>query len=123
MTPPNKPISTSYTLTSLFVILFLLFATSGVGHTLTLHAARATAAERRVERKVDMLLAIRADQERRHVHDLLANANVTLADEHTRVVHRLGEAELEHESLQAALQELLRTKGKHVIELVLSFIL
>jgi len=69
-----------------------------------------------------VLLAIRADQERRHVHDLLANTDVALADEHTRMVDRLGEAELEHESLQAALQELFRAEGKHVIELVLGFI-
>ena len=70
-----------------------------------------------------MLLRIGAHQEARHVHDLLADADVALADEHARVVDRLGEAELEHESLQAALQELFRAEGKHVIELVLGFIL
>ena len=55
--------------------------------------------------KVDVLLAIRADEERRHVHDLLADANVPLANEHARVVHRLGEAKLEHEGLETALEE------------------
>jgi hypothetical protein len=39
------------------------------------------------------------------------------------VVHRLGEAELEHQRLQAALEELLGVEREDVIELVLGFIL
>ena len=40
---------------------------------LALVAARAAAAEGAVERKVDVLLAVHAHQERGHVHDLLAH--------------------------------------------------
>ena len=42
---------------------------------------------------------------------------------HARVVHRLGEAELEHQRLQAALEERLGVEREDVIELVLGFIL
>jgi hypothetical protein len=47
---------------------------------------------------------------------------VALADEHARVVDALGEALLEHERLQAALQEVLRREREHVIELVLRLV-
>lgn len=40
-----------------------------------------------------------------------------LPDENTGVVDGLGEAELVDASLEAALQEILNLKGKHVIEL------
>ena len=43
-------------------------------------------------------------------------------DQHARVVHRLGEAELEHEGLQA-LKERVRGEREHVIELVLGLVL
>jgi hypothetical protein len=39
------------------------------------------------------------------------------------VVHRLGEAELEHERLEAALEERVRVEREHVIELVLGLVL
>ena len=42
---------------------------------------------------------------------------------HARVVHRLGEAELEHERLEAALEERVRVEREHVIELVLGLVL
>ena len=70
-----------------------------------------------------MLLAIGANEERGHVHDLLPDADVALADEHAGVVHRLGEAKLEHESLEAALEESLGVEREDVIELVLGLIL
>jgi hypothetical protein len=38
-------------------------------------------------------------------------------------VHRLGEAELEHQGLQTALEESLGVEREDVIELVLGFIL
>lgn len=42
---------------------------------------------------------------------------MALADEDTRVVDGLGEAELVDTSLETALQEILNLQGKHVIEL------
>ena len=47
---------------------------------------------------------------------------MTLLDEDTSVVDGLGKAELEDQGLQAALQEVLRRQGQHVIQLVLSLL-
>ena len=43
--------------------------------------------------------------------------DVSLSDEHTGVVHRLGQTKLEHLSLQAALKEILNLETQNVIEL------
>ena len=80
-------------------------------------AAGATTAERRSEGEVDVLLRIQSNNERRNVDDLLADADVALADEDTGVVNRLGEAQLVNQGLEAALQEILNLEGQHVIQL------
>ena len=107
------------------LILLLVVTTTPTGsrHPLALDATRAASAKGRVERKVNVLLALGTDEERRHIHDLLADADVALANEHASVVHRLGEAKLEHKSLQAALKEGLSVERKNVIELVLGLVL
>lgn len=64
-----------------------------------------------------MLLAVETDDEAGDVDNLLANTDVALLDEDTGVVDGLGQAELVHAGLQAALQEVLDLQGKHVIEL------
>jgi hypothetical protein len=42
---------------------------------------------------------------------------MSLADQHTGVMDRLGKSQFEHLSLQAALQEVLNLQAQHVIEL------
>jgi hypothetical protein len=64
-----------------------------------------------------VLLGVKTDNERGNVHDLLADADVTLTDEDTGVVDGLGKTELVDASLQATLQEVLDLQGKDVIEL------
>lgn len=64
-----------------------------------------------------MLLGIETDDERRNVDDLLADADVALADQDTGVVDGLGETELVDAGLETTLQEILNLEGKHVIEL------
>ena len=64
-----------------------------------------------------MLLAVSTHEEGGDVHNLLAHADVPLADEHARVVDRLGEAELEDLGLQAALEEVGGLERQHVVEL------
>jgi hypothetical protein len=101
-------------------LLFVLFAAAAtLLHVPALHASRATTTERRVERKVDVLLRINANQERRNVDDLFADADVTLADEHSSVVDALCKTELKDQSLKTTLQNVLWGQGKHVIQLVL----
>ena len=46
----------------------------------------------------------------------IAIPDVTLADEHTRVVDRLGKTALEDLGLETALQEILDLEREHVIE-------
>ena len=48
---------------------------------------------------------------------LLPHADVSLLDEDTGVVNRLGETKLEHLGLQPALHEVLGLEGEHVVEL------
>lgn len=48
--------------------------------------------------------------------------DVALADEHARVVDGLGQALLEDQGLQAALQEVSGRQRQHVIQLVLALV-
>jgi len=98
--------------TSLLVVALL----GGLG-ALSPDTARTSATKGRGEGEVDVLLRVETDDERRHVDDLLADADVALADQHTRVVDRLGQAELVDAGLETALEEILDLEGQHVIEL------
>ena len=66
-----------------------------------------------------MLLRGRAHEVRRHVHHLFADTDVTLFDEHSCVVDRLGQGQFKHFCLQAALKEFLRGQLQHKVELLL----
>jgi len=69
-----------------------------------------------------VLLRVETDDEGWHVDDLLADANVTLADEDTSMMDGLGEAELVDASLETTLQEIFGLEGQHVIELHAGFV-
>lgn len=103
----------------LLVILFLLAISTALGGLGLLSADTTGTAttERRIQSEVDVLLGVKADDERGDVDDLLANTDVALADEDTGMVDSFGKTELEDASLKAALQEILDLQGKHVIEL------
>lgn len=105
--------------TDLLVILLFLALSTALGglSLLSANTTRATAAERRVQSEVNVLLGVETDDERRNVDNLLADTNVALADENTSVVDSLGETQLEDASLKATLQEILDLQGEHVIEL------
>ena len=64
-----------------------------------------------------MLLGVETDNERGNIDNLLADADVALANQDTGVVDGLGKAKLVDAGLQAALQEILNLQGQHVIEL------
>lgn len=100
----------------LVLLLTLVTALGGLG-LLPPDTAEAATAEGRGDGEVDVLLRVETDDERGDVDDLLPDADVALADEDTGVVDRLGEAELPHEGLEAALEEVLDLEGKDVIEL------
>lgn len=103
----------------LLVILLLLVTVALLGGLglLSSDTANAAATEGRSKGEVDVLLRVESDDERGHVDDLLADADVALADQNTGVVDRLGETELEDTGLEATLQEILNLQGQDVIEL------
>lgn len=103
----------------LFLALVLLLGGLGL---LSADTARAPTTERRGQREVDVLLGVETDNEGRDVDDLLADTDVALADEDTRVVDGLGETELVDASLEATLQEVFDLEGKDVIELHARFV-
>ncbi len=69
-----------------------------------------------------MLLRIKSDDKRRDVDNLLANSDVSLFDQDTGVVDRLGETKLVNAGLESTLQEIFDLEGKHVIELHAGFV-
>ena len=102
------------------LLLLLLLALSAIGSSLGLLSADTAGtarAEGRVESKVNVLLGVETDNERRNVDDLLADADVALADQDTGVVDGLGETELVDARLETTLKEILKLEGKNVIEL------
>lgn len=100
----------------LVLLLSVTRATLGSLGTLALHTAGTATTVGRLERVVDVLLRVETDNEGGDVDDLLADADVALADEDTGVVDRLGEAKLEDLGLETTLKEVLGLEGKHVVE-------
>jgi hypothetical protein len=78
---------------------------------------RTSTTKGRAECEINVLLGVETDNEGRDVDDLLANTDVSLADENTGVVDGLGETELVDTGLQTTLQEILNLQGQYVIEL------
>jgi len=109
-----KPNMRDFLLVILAGVVILALGSLGL---LPLYAAGAATAKGRGESEVDVLLRVETDDKRRDVDDLLADADVTLADEHAGVVDRLGKAQLVDAGLEAALKEVLGLEGEHVIEL------
>merc|ERR1711971_1022705 len=104
-------------------LLVILITTASLPcQVLPLVASGASSAEGAGQSKVDVLLAVNAHHEGGNVNDLLADADVLLADQDTCMMDRLGQALLEDNSLQAALQEIIGLQSQHVIELVLGLV-
>eukprot|EP00620_Florenciella_sp_RCC1587_P005728 CAMPEP_0182588526 /NCGR_PEP_ID=MMETSP1324-20130603/67424_1 /TAXON_ID=236786 /ORGANISM="Florenciella sp., Strain RCC1587" /LENGTH=183 /DNA_ID=CAMNT_0024805601 /DNA_START=151 /DNA_END=702 /DNA_ORIENTATION=- len=104
----------------LLVVLLALVASGLGGRALPRDAALpANVGVRRCRGELDVLLTVHPHKERRHVHKLLADANVALLDEHASVVDGLGEPLLENLGLQPAFEELLGGELQHEIKLLL----
>jgi len=107
----------------LSLILFLFVsATRLLVHVAPADATRAAATEWRLGGEVDVLLGVQPDQEAGHVDDLLADADVTLADEDASVMDGLGESELEDLGLETTLQEIFDLQAEDEIELHALFV-
>lgn len=100
----------------LLLLVTTLAALSSLG-LLSADTTGTTATKGRGQGEVDVLLGVETDHERGNVDDLLADADVALADQDTSVVDRLGETELVDTGLETALKEILDLQGQDVIEL------
>jgi len=98
----------------LLLLLTLLLSSLGL---LAADTTWATTTEWRVQGEVNVLLGVETDDERWDIDDLLADTDVSLADQNTGVVDGLGETELVDAGLETALQEILNLQGQDVIEL------
>lgn len=71
---------------------------------------------------VDVVLGGGSDVERGNVDHLLANGDVSLSQEDTGVVHRLGHVLLDEHGLEASFHELVKGQTENIIELSLAFL-
>lgn len=100
-------------LITLLVITGLVLVVSSV------HTTRAATSQGRVLGELDVLLRIHVNHEGRRVHDLAADADVSLADQNTGVVDGLSHTGSEHHSLKSALHQLGSAQLQNVVELLL----
>jgi hypothetical protein len=99
--------------------LFLLLCSPGL---LPPNTTWSPATEWTRQREIDVFLAVQSDHETRHIDNLLSYTDMTLFDEDTSVVNRLGETEFVDTCLQAAFKEVFDFEGEHVIELHAGFV-
>ena len=69
-----------------------------------------------------MLLAVQSHEETGYIDNLLADTNVSLLDQDSGMVDRLGETKLVDTGLESSFQEIFDAKGQHVIELHAGFV-
>lgn len=105
-------------LVHILVLRGIVIATT-VSDTLPPDTSGTALAEGRGECEVDVLLAVDTNEERGHVDNTPADADVTLTDEDSGVMDRLGKTSLEHLRLQTAVEELLDRETKDEVELLL----
>lgn len=107
-----------------YLILFLIITSSSTALAflgiLPLHSPWTATTIRRTEEEVNVLLRVQRNNEGWDVHHLLADPNVTLADEQTGRVNRFGQAQLKDLGLQPPLQEILNLQAQDVIQLHLA---
>merc|ERR1712147_316198 len=94
----------------------ILFVATGL---LSLEAAEGASLVNGGWRELNVLLGGHPDHERRNVHELLSNRNVSLSDEDARVVKRLGVGPRSNLGLQSPLHELANRETEDVIGLAL----
>merc|ERR1739847_138456 len=76
-------------------------------------SAWSAAGQWRLEAEIDVFLAIESDNVGWNIDDLLSHSDVSLSDEHSSVVDRLGETELEHLSLESSLHKVLNLQTEN----------
>merc|ERR1719291_343967 len=104
---------------SVFIVVATCSSSLATLSVLAADATRTAATEGRGECEIDVFLAVDPYQKGWDVADLLAHANVPLADQAACVMDRFREAQLEDLCLQAALHDSCSRQSEHVVELPL----
>merc|ERR1711997_95050 len=105
---------------NLLVVFFFSFVT--LLHVTPLYTSWTSTTEGRLVCEIDVLLAIKPDNERWYVYYLSANADMSLTDQNTSMMNRLCKSKFENLSLKTALQEIFNFQTQYVIELHATFI-
>lgn len=99
----------------------LVIATLTLG-LLLLHSTHLLGDEDGRSSVLDVLIRRGGDHEGRNVDHLLADSDVSLSDENSGVMNRLGEALSNDDGLESSLEELIDGKTENVIELSLALL-
>lgn len=102
-----------------FVLSFSSFRTLVV--VLSSNSTWSSTTEWRSSSKVNVLFRFQSDHEGWNVDNLLTNSNVSLSDQDSGVVDRLGQTQLVDLSLQSSFQEIFNLQSQDVIQLLLVF--
>jgi len=89
------------------------------GGLLPLGAAELASLEDGLRGELDVLLRAHSHEVAGDVHELLADGDVALSDQHAGVVHGVGQLSLRDQGLKSALHHLGEGQTQHVIELSL----
>jgi hypothetical protein len=106
-------------LSNRLLVVFLSTLGGTLGSTSACHSAGSALAVRGVQSQVNVLLGVNSDKERRHIHHLLSNTDMSLSDQHAGMMDGLGKTLLENFSLEATFHESLGGQGKDVLKGVL----
>lgn len=101
------------------LVVLLTTGSSTLGSALAGHTAGSALAVGGVQGQVNVLLGVNSDQERRHIHHLLSNTDMSLSDQDTGMVDRLSKTLLENFGLETTFHESLGGKSKDVLKGVL----
>jgi len=97
-------------------LLFVVSAGRPAGSAFAGDTSRRALSVRGVGGKIDVFFRGRADVETRDVDELVADADMALADQNAGVVDGLGQPLLVHFRLEATFEELLGSQLQHLIE-------
>lgn len=103
----------------LFFVSF--FSTTSSSSSLSSNSTWSSTTEWRGSSEVDVLFRFQSNHERWNVDDLLTDSNVSLGNQNSGVVDRLGQTQLVDLGLQSSFQEIFNLQSQDIIQLLLVF--
>lgn len=102
-------------------LFFVSFFTTGSSSSLSSNSTWSSTTEWRGSSEVNVLFRFQSDHERWDADNLLTNSNVSLRNQDSSVVNRLGQTQLVDLGLQSSFQEIFDLQSQDVIQLLLVF--